>query len=71
MQGIEIVMPQTEPTICGPVSEFKQLTLSSNAITMGWYGFGAGVLAAIIFTIAWVYIAPWVVTQGKLRGWWS
>lgn len=71
MANIEITMPQTEPTICGSVSEFEELTLSSNAITLGWYGFAAGILSCVLFAVARFYIAPRVICYGKVMGWWS
>lgn len=60
-----------EPTICGPVSDFKELTLSSNAIRMGEYGVMVGLAAAALFYIGWFYVAPRVYQYGTGRGWWS
>ena len=70
MANIEIIVPQTEPTICGPVSEFKELTLASNAITLGWYGFAAGIIASLLFAVAWFFVAPRVFHHGQINGWW-
>ena len=72
MAGIEIgysAIP--EPTICGPVSEFEKLTLSSNCITMGGYGTVAGFLAAAFVYVGYFYAAPRVYAYGVTRGWWS
>lgn len=72
MAGIEIGFGGIpEPTICGPVSDFKELTLSSNAIRMGEYGVVVGLAAALLFYIGWVYVAPRVYQYGSGRGWWS
>lgn len=60
-----------DETVCAPVSYVQTLTTSSNAITMGWYGFAAGLIAAAAFAVAYLYVAPWVVATGKVRGWWS
>lgn len=60
-----------EPTICGPVSDFKELTLSSNAIRMGEYGVLVGLAASLFFYVAWVHIAPRVYQYVSGRGWWS
>lgn len=60
-----------EPTVCGPVSQFKQLTLSSNAIRMGEYGVLVGIAAAALFYFAWVYVGPRLWVYGIGRGWWS
>lgn len=43
------VLPVIEPTICGPVSDFKKLTLSSNVHIMAWLGFLSGALMVIVF----------------------
>jgi len=71
MDGIEIGYGVPEPTICGPVSHFKQLTLSSNAILMGEYGAIAGFLAAVLMGVGYLYAGPRVYVYGKVRGWWS
>jgi hypothetical protein len=72
MAGIEIGFGGIpEPTICGPVSDFKELTLSSNAIRMGEYGVLVGLAAALLFYIAWTYAAPRLYRYGSDRGWWS
>ena len=60
-----------EPTVCGPVSDFKELTLSSNAIRMGEYGVCVGLAAACLVYIAYYYAAPAVYKYGQIRGWWS
>lgn len=74
MAGIEqfgMNVPQVEPTICGPVSDFKELTLSSNAIALGNYGFIAGVIATCLAGFAYFYVAPRAVAYGRAKGWWS
>jgi hypothetical protein len=72
MEGIEISGPVLPvETICGPVSDFKELTLASNAITMGHYGFIAGVVASALFFIGRYYVGPRVVVYGQARGWWE
>ena len=72
MADIEIIQtPQMEPTICGPVSDFKELTLSSNAIALGWYGYAAGIITVLLFAVARFYVAPRIVAWGKIKGWWS
>lgn len=72
-QGIEISygMPVPEETICGPVSDFKDLTLSSNCIAMGGYGAIAGFLTTALMVIGYVWAGPYVVAYGRTRGWWS
>jgi hypothetical protein len=71
MAGIEIIQtPQLEPTICGPVSDFKELTLASNAITLGWYGYAAGIITVLLFALARFYVAPRLVAYGRVNGWW-
>jgi len=71
MDDIKFNAPQIEPTICGPVSDFKELTLSSNAITLGWYGFIAGAIATALFFVAYFYAGPRVYAYGQVNGWWS
>jgi hypothetical protein len=71
MAGIEISGGIPEPTICGPVSQFQDLTLSSNAISMGAYGAIAGFLAFLCFWFAYTWVAPRVHEHGRRRGWWS
>ena len=41
--------PAVVETICGPVSDFKELTLSSNVHIMAWLGFFSGALMVILF----------------------
>jgi hypothetical protein len=65
------LIPQVEPTLCGTVSDFKELTTSANAITLGWYGFAAGIITAGLFYVAVVYVAPVVYGYGCDKGWWS
>jgi len=64
-------VPEVVPTICGPVSDFKELTTSANAITLGWYGFAAGIITCCVFYAAVVYAAPVVYQAGREAGWWS
>lgn len=74
MPGTEISIPRevlAEPTVCGPVSDFKELTLASNAITLGWMGFAAGITFSVLFFLGIYYAGPYVYIQGKTRGWWS
>ncbi|RPJ04312.1 MAG: hypothetical protein EHM36_10945 [Deltaproteobacteria bacterium] len=68
---IEFVKPVVGPTICGPVSDFEHLTLSSNAISLGWMGFAAGIIASALFYVGVVYVAPFIYWLGRSRGWWS
>lgn len=55
--------PALEPTVCAPVSFVKDLTYSSNAITLGELGFLAGILVPVLFYIGYVYAAPWVYAR--------
>lgn len=71
MADINFVTPELEPTVCGPVSDFRQLTTVSNANLLGWMGFAAGIITAILFYVGAVYVAPWLVNYGTDRGWWS
>lgn len=64
-------MPVPEPTICGPVSHFKDLTLSSNCIRMGEYGAIAGFLSFALLLLGYFWAGPRVYVYGKVRGWWS
>jgi hypothetical protein len=70
MDQISPFVPVVEPTICGPVSDFRDLTTNSNAITLGWYGFAAGIIAAVVFYVAVAYVAPVVYRYGQGKGWW-
>ena len=69
MAAIEIVY--AVPTICGPVTDFQKLTLSSNAITLGYYGFFAGLIAAGLVYFGFFYAGPKVYYYGLDKGWWS
>lgn len=72
MAGIEIgYLGIPEPTVCGPVSQFRDLTLSSNAIRMGEYGTLAGLVIAAGIYLAYTYVGPRVYEYGSERGWWS
>lgn len=62
--------PLLQPTICGPVSDFKELTLASNATTLGNMGFVAGVFMSVMFLIGWYWIGPRIFEYGLQRGWW-
>jgi hypothetical protein len=69
--GIDIGYAVPEPTVCGPVSHFKDLTLSSNCIAMGGYGAIAGFLATLMMVIGYFWAGPRLVAYGRVRGWWS
>jgi hypothetical protein len=73
MADIEIsrAVPLPVETICGPVSDFKDLTLSSNAVLMGHYGTIAGIIISVTTYAAYYYVAPRLIVYGKIRGWWS
>lgn len=72
MAGIEIGFGGIpEPTICGPVSQFEDLTLSSNAIAMGNYGFIAGCIVCLIAFVSYRYVGPALYNYGFSRGWWG
>lgn len=43
------VVPVLEPTICGPISHFRELTTVANANTMAWLGFFCGAVMVILF----------------------
>jgi hypothetical protein len=64
-------IPAAVPTVCGPVSDFKQLTTVTNANTLGWIGFICGVLVPIAFFVAFRYIVPIIYIFGENRGWWK
>jgi hypothetical protein len=71
MAAIEITqIPQLEPTICGPVSDFKELTLASNAIMLGWWGYAAGIITVLFVVLAKFIVAPRLVAWGRVNGWW-
>jgi hypothetical protein len=65
-----VFVVQTVPTICGPVSDFKKLTTNANAYSLGWMGFGAGVLASVIFVLTFYVVGPRVYYYGIDKGWW-
>lgn len=70
MGDIDIFVPSTVPTICGPVSDFQKLTLTENAYTLGWLGYGAGVLTSVLFLVGVFVVGPRLYTHGKVKGWW-
>lgn len=65
------VPPVPTETICGPVSDFNQLTLASNCVQMGAYGAIAGFVATALMVIGYVWAGPRLVAYGRVRGWWS
>jgi hypothetical protein len=71
MADITFVTPELEPTVCGLVSDFRQLTTVSNAYQLGWMGFAAGIITAILFYVAVTRVAPGVYWYGVNSGWWS
>jgi len=71
MADINFVTPELEQTICGPVSDFRQLTTVSNAYQLGWMGFAAGIITAILFYVAVTRVAPRVYWHGVNSGWWA
>jgi hypothetical protein len=65
MAGIDIVQgPFAVPTVCGPITDFQQLTTNSNAYTLGWIGFIMGAGAVVLFWIAVRYVGPWLQSKG-------
>jgi hypothetical protein len=65
-----IDIPSVVPTVCGPVSDFRQLTTVENANTLGWIGFICGILVPIAVYVAAVHIAPKIYAFGYKRGFW-
>lgn len=65
----DVIMPVE--TICGPVDDFKKLTLSSNAMALGEMGFLMGVIASALCYVGYFYAGPRVVAYGRIKGWWS
>ena len=64
--GFELETPQIEPTVCGPVSDFRELTTNANAYQLGWFGFVAGFITCALFVVGLVY-GPVLVARWRCR----
>jgi len=64
---VPTVTPDLGPTICIPVRALQHLTTNENAITLGWYGFMAGIAVPILVVIGYHlgvrYVVPWFLAR--------